>query len=120
MFGHDALKRSLSAGFEQGVAITIELIAKLNAALLLDSYQLFQHSSTLCERLLTEVFAVEMKQVEGVEDDAVRLPPHGGAECLEVRGTVTVLHNGLTINDCRFAAETSSSADNARIAAAPI
>jgi hypothetical protein len=37
MFGDDALKRTLSAGFEQGVTITIKLIAKLNAALLVDS-----------------------------------------------------------------------------------
>jgi hypothetical protein len=31
MFGDDALKSLLSAGFEQGGTITIELIAKLNA-----------------------------------------------------------------------------------------
>jgi hypothetical protein len=33
MFGDDALKRALSAGLEQGGTITIELIAKLNAAI---------------------------------------------------------------------------------------
>jgi hypothetical protein len=98
------------------VAITIELIAKLNAALLLDSYQLFQRSSSLRKRLLTVVFAVEMK----LEDDAVRLPPHGGAECIEVRSAVAVLDNGLTINDCRLAAEVGGGTDDRGIAVAPI
>jgi hypothetical protein len=31
MFGNNALKRSLRAGFEQGVTITIKLVAELNA-----------------------------------------------------------------------------------------
>jgi hypothetical protein len=33
MFGNIALKSVLSAGFEQGLTVTIELIAKLNVAL---------------------------------------------------------------------------------------
>ena len=33
MFGDDAFKFLLSAGFEQGITITIKLIAELNAAL---------------------------------------------------------------------------------------
>ena len=41
-------------------------------------------------------------------------------EGLEVRSAVSVLHNGLTINDCRLAAEVGSSADDAGIAVAPI
>ena len=35
MFGDDAFKFLLSAGFEQGITITIKLIAKLNAALVI-------------------------------------------------------------------------------------
>ena len=34
--------------------------------------------------------------------------------CLEVRSTVAILDNGLTINDCRFAAEIGSGADDRR------
>ena len=37
MFGDDAFKSLLSAGFEQGITITIKLIAKLNAALFIGS-----------------------------------------------------------------------------------
>ena len=41
-------------------------------------------------------------------------------KCLEVGSAVAVLDNGLTINDCRLAAEMSSSADDRGIAVAPI
>ena len=37
MFGDDAFKFLLSAGFEQGMAVAIKLIAKLNAALVIGS-----------------------------------------------------------------------------------
>ena len=37
MFGDDALKFLLSAGFEQGITIAIKLIAKLNTALVIGS-----------------------------------------------------------------------------------
>ena len=39
MFGNDAFKSVLSAGFEQGVTVTIELFAELNAAFLIASDQ---------------------------------------------------------------------------------
>ena len=41
-----------------------------------------------------------MKKIEGVEDDAMGLPPHSRLERLKVRGPAFVLDNGLTINDC--------------------
>jgi hypothetical protein len=61
-----------------------------------------------------------MHHVEGVEDDAVGTPPHGGAECLEVGNTVTILHNGLTIDYCRFAGEVGGGSYERWIAVAPI
>ena len=39
MFGDDAFKSLLSTGFEQGITITIKLIAKLNAASVICSKQ---------------------------------------------------------------------------------
>ena len=66
MFRDDALQLSLSARFEQGRTITIKLIAELNAALVIVSNESLQLCSTLKERLLAEVFAVEMQQVEGI------------------------------------------------------
>jgi hypothetical protein len=39
---------------------------------------------------------------------------------LEVRTTIAILHYSFTINDCGFAAETGSSANDAGIAVAPI
>ena len=79
MFGDDAFKFLLSAGFEQGITITIKLIAELNAASLVGSKQSLQVGSTLHERLLAEVLAIEMQQIKCIKDDAVRLPPHGRA-----------------------------------------
>ena len=71
MFGDDALKFLLSAGFEQGSTVTIKLIAELNPAFGIGSDQMLQLGSTLRESLLPEVLAVEMQQIEGIEDDAV-------------------------------------------------
>ena len=42
MFGDDAFKFLLSAGFEQGMAVAIKLIAKLNTALVIGSNQMLQ------------------------------------------------------------------------------
>src|SRR5262245_36560731 len=61
-----------------------------------------------------------MQQIECVENDAVGLPPYGGLKRLKVRRTVTILHNGFAINDCRFAAENRSCLDDRRIAFSPI
>jgi hypothetical protein len=69
---------------------------------------------------LTEVFAVEMQQIKRIHNDAVRLPPHGGLKCTEVRSTVAILDNGLTINDCRFTGELGSGADDRGITVTPI
>ena len=79
MFGDDAFKFLLSAGFEQGMAVTIKLIAKLNTALVIGSNQMLQAGSTLYECLLAKVLAIEVEQIKRIQDDAVRLPPHGGA-----------------------------------------
>ena len=67
-----------------------------------------------------QVHAVEMQQVEGVKDDAVGLPPQCRLKCLEVGSAVAVLHYGFAINDCRFAPELGSSADDCGIAVAPV
>ena len=40
MFGDNAFKFLLSAGFEQGVAVTIKLIAQLNTALVIGCKQM--------------------------------------------------------------------------------
>ena len=66
MFGDDAFKSLLSAGFEQRITITIELIAKLNTPLVIGSHQMLQAGSTLHERLLTEVLAVEVEQIKRI------------------------------------------------------
>ena len=71
MFGHDALKSRLSTRLKQSSAIAVELIAELNAALLVPPDQLLQPGSTLDKSLLAKVLAVEMQQIEGIEDDAV-------------------------------------------------
>ena len=42
MFGDDAFKFLLSAGFEQGITIAIKLVAELNAASLVCSKQSLQ------------------------------------------------------------------------------
>jgi hypothetical protein len=100
MFGNDALKCPLSTGFEQGSTVTIKLFAKLNAAISIMSDQVLQHGSTLRKRFLSEVFAVEMQQVEGVEDDAMRSDSHSRLERVKVRGSLFVLDDGFTINGC--------------------
>jgi hypothetical protein len=76
--------------------------------------------STPRERFLSKVFAVQMQQIEGVKDDAVGSDSYGRLKRLEVRTAIAILDYGLTINDCRLAAETSSRADDAGIAVAPI
>jgi hypothetical protein len=48
------------------------------------------------------------------------LDSYGRLKRLEVRTTIAILHDSLTINDCGFAAETGSSANDAGIAVAPI
>ena len=60
MFGDDAFKFLLSAGFEQGITIAIKLIAKLNTALVICSNQMLQDGSSLHQRLLAEVPAIKM------------------------------------------------------------
>jgi hypothetical protein len=66
MFGDDALQRSLSAGREQGITITIEFIAELNATFSIVSNQTLQYGAALRESLLPEVFAFEVQNIEGV------------------------------------------------------
>ena len=66
MFGDDAFKFLLSAGFEQGITIAIKLIAELNAPLVIGSHQMLQAGSTLHERLLAKVLAVEVEQIKGI------------------------------------------------------
>ncbi len=66
MFGDDAFKFLLSAGFEQCITIAIKLIAKLNAASLVCSKQSLQAGSTLNERLLAKVPAIEMQQIKRI------------------------------------------------------
>ena len=77
MFGDDAFEFLLSAGFEQGITIANKFIAELNAASLICSKQIFQADSTFNERLLAEVFAVEVQQIKCIQNDAMGLPPHG-------------------------------------------
>ena len=100
MFRDNALKRPLGAGFEQGSTVTIELFAELNAAIGIISDQVLQNGTTLRERPLSKVFAVEMQQVEGVEDDAVGSGSYGRLKRLEVRTAIAILDYRLTINDC--------------------
>ena len=52
-------------------ALTIELIAKLNPIPIICSKQSPQAGTTLNESLLAQVLAVEVQEVEGVEDDAM-------------------------------------------------
>ena len=40
---------------------------------------MLQARSTLYERLLAEVLPIKMQKIKGIEDDALGLPPHGGA-----------------------------------------
>jgi hypothetical protein len=61
-----------------------------------------------------------MQQIEGIEDDAMGLGSYDRVKRLEVRTAIAILDYSLTINDCRLAVETSSSADDAGIAVAPI
>ena len=61
MFGDNAFKFPLSAGFEQRITIAIKLIAKLNTALVIGSKQMLQAGSTLDECLLPEVLAIKMQ-----------------------------------------------------------
>jgi hypothetical protein len=63
MFGHDALKHSLSAGSKQVSTIAMEFIAKLNSAIGIISNQFLQQSSTGAECFLSEVLAIEIQQV---------------------------------------------------------
>jgi hypothetical protein len=61
-----------------------------------------------------------MEQIEGIEDDAVGSDSYGRLKRLKVRGPVFVLDDGLTINDCRFAAEIGSGTDDGGETVAPI
>jgi hypothetical protein len=79
MFGDDAFKSPLSAGVEQGITIAIKLIAKLGTALVVGSNEMLEAGSSLHERLLTEVLAIEVEQIKRIEDDAVVSPPYGRA-----------------------------------------
>ena len=66
MFGDYAFKRSLSARFEQGMAVAIKLITELNAIIGIIADQSHQVCSTLYDGLLPQVRAVEMQQIECV------------------------------------------------------
>ena len=46
--------------------------------------------------LLPEVLAVEVEQIEGVEDDAIGLPPHSRLKRLEVGTAIAILDYSLT------------------------
>jgi hypothetical protein len=61
---------------------------------------------------VSQVLAIEMQEIEGVENDAVGLPRHRGVQCLEVRSADTILHNGLTINNCGLAAKLGGGTDD--------
>src|SRR5262245_37831790 len=61
-----------------------------------------------------------MQEVEGIENDAVGLAPHGRLNRSKVRSAMAILHDGFSINDCRFAAELGSGTDNAGIPVTPI
>ena len=64
----------------ENLAILQQLHSRVeNAALLVGTKQSFQVSSTLHERLLAEVPAVEIQQIKGIEDDAVRSLSQRGA-----------------------------------------
>jgi hypothetical protein len=67
-----------------------------------------------------EVLAIEMQEIEGVKNDAVRLPHHGGVQRLEVRSAVAILHNRLTADDSGLAAKLGSGTHDGRVAVAPI
>jgi hypothetical protein len=116
----NALKHSLSTGFEQGGTVTIKFFAELDATFSFGSYQILQRRSTLRQSLLSEVFAVEMQEIEGIEDDAVGSDSYGRLKRLKIRTAIAILDDSLTINDCRFAAETGSGTDDRGIAVAPI
>ena len=64
MFGDDAFKFLLSAGFEQGITIAIKLVAELNAASLVCSSRV---SRLACRSMReAEVFAIEVKQIKRI------------------------------------------------------
>ena len=99
MFGDDALKSLLSAGFEQGGTITIELIAKLNATSLICPKQTLQPGTTLNECLLAEVLAIEVQQIKPIQDDAVGPLSQGRSQCLKIRSAVSVWNNSFTVRE---------------------
>ena len=79
MFGDDAFKFLLSAGFEQGITITIKLIAKLNTALASLPTKSSSWLDAPRERLLAEVLPIEVEQIKCIQNDAMGLPPHRSA-----------------------------------------
>ena len=54
------------------------LASELNPAIGIISDQVLQHSSTLRESLPSEVFAVDMEKVEGINENVCRPRPDGG------------------------------------------
>jgi hypothetical protein len=69
---------------------------------------------------VAEVPTVEMEQIKRIEDDVVGFPLHGRAKRLEVGDTLAILHDGLTIDNCRLAAKVGGGADDRGITVAPI
>jgi hypothetical protein len=78
VFGDDTFERSLSTCLEQVSTVTIKLIAKLNTALVIGSKQMLQALSTLYERLLAKVLAIEVQEIKRIKDNAVGSLSHGG------------------------------------------
>ena len=72
------------------------------------------------QRLVAEILAIQMKKVEGTEDQFLRLPPNSLFERLKVRDPTLILNNHLAVDDCGAAVKLARCLCYAEVAFAPI
>ena len=96
---NDALKPVFGAGPKECGAVTREFLAELKRACFVRTDELPQLCTTFQQGPIPQVSTVEVQQVEGVEDQFVRLPPDGWHQRVEVRGPALILNYNLAIED---------------------
>ena len=108
----------ISTRLEESGGVSGELLTEHERVL--SRNKLFQLGPSCQQRLVTQVFAVQMKKVEGTEDQFLRLPPNSLFERLKVRDPTLILNNHLAVDDCGAAVKLARCLCYAEVAFAPI
>jgi hypothetical protein len=70
---HDAFNTMLHCGGKEGLAITFEMLAVADRQTRLDDTR--ELGATLDQRACSQVFAIQVDQIEGIEHKPLRLKP---------------------------------------------